>query len=288
MSSSRKFSFGRLKAKEVLQVLRIASPDEIVIEDIAWHRGALVQEIRMRGADGRSVRVGNRGIISVRQNIGEPGKKRFVAAHELGHFELHSKRDQLSLCLESDFLNWYEAARVDENEANEFAAELLLPEGMLKPMVHTLEPNFTAIGELAQLFRTSLTATAIRFIELSPYRCALVASENARIKWSKVSDNFSFFLRRGTPISKNTHAADYFEGNPLASGLHKVRADAWLEGPRLQRNIYIREESKELWRYKQVLTLLWIDEDIDTSDPDEDEPEHDPDYFTPDGKRYRW
>jgi hypothetical protein len=38
----------------------------------------------------------------------------------------------------------------------------------------------------------------------------------------------------------------------------------------------------------QVITMLWIDQDIDNSDPDEEGPEHDPDHFTPDGKRWRW
>jgi hypothetical protein len=38
-----------------------------------------------------------------------------------------------------------------------------------------------------------------------------------------------------------------------------------------------------------VLTLLWIDEDINDFFGDEEEdPEYDPDYFTPDGKRWRW
>jgi len=286
--SSKKLSFGKLKAREILRHLRIESPDEIEIEDMAWYRGALVREIPLRGADGRVIRTGDRGIIGIRQDINEPGKKRFVAAHELGHFELHAKRDQLSLCLQSDFLNWYHAAQPDENEANEFAAELLLPEDLFAPRAVTLQPALETIEELAGRFRTTLTATAIRYVECTPERCAIVISENGKIKWFRASDDFGYFLTPGTPLHENTYAVDYFKGKPIQRGLNPVRADAWLEGGKLQRDSFVKEGSRELSRYEQVISLLWIDQDIDNFDPDDEEPEYDPDHFTPDGKRWRW
>lgn len=67
-----------------------------------------------------------------------------------------------------------------------------------------------------------------------------------------------------------------------------MRADAWLKKDRLLKDSCIKEASRELSRYMQVIIMLWIDQDIDNSDPDEEGPEHDPDHFTPDGKRWRW
>ncbi len=288
MPRSKRLSFGKLKAREILRLLSIESPDEIEIEDIAWYRGALVKEIPLRGADGRVVRAGSRGIIGVRLDINEPGKKRFVAAHELGHFELHEKRDQLALCLQSDFLNWYHAAQPDENEANEFAAELLLPEDLFAPRAVTLPPTLETIEELAGLFRTTLTATSIRFVESTPERCAVVVSENGKIKWFRASDDFGYFLTPGTRLHENSYAADYFNGKHIQQGPNTVRADAWLRGGKLRRDSYIKESSRALSRYEQVITLLWVDQDIDNFDPDEEEPKYDPDHFTPDGKRWRW
>jgi hypothetical protein len=286
--SSKKLSFGKLKAREIVRHLRIESPDELDIEDISWHCGALVKETSIRGADGRVIRTGTRGVISVRQDINEPGKKRFVAAHELGHFEIHAKRDQLSLCLQSDFLNWYHAAQPDENEANEFAAELLLPEELFAPRAVTIRPIFEGIEELAREFRTTLTATTIRFVECTPERCAFVVSEDRRIKWFRASDDFGYFLMPGTRLHENSYAADFFQGKRIEQGLHTVRADAWLQGAKLQRDSQIKDTSRELSRYGQVISLLWIDHDIDDSDPDEEEPQYDPDHFNPDGKRWRW
>ena len=78
------------KAKEIIKALQIRYHSEIYIRDIAMERGAYVRERSLEGSEGRLVRKGDRGIITVNRWISEEGRKRFAIAHELGHFELHS------------------------------------------------------------------------------------------------------------------------------------------------------------------------------------------------------
>ncbi len=291
MAVSRQVSSAILSARQILRELSIESPDEIEVEDIAWNRGALVQEASLEGADGRLVRSHRRGIISIRADIPEPQRKRFVVAHELGHFELHADRDQLALCLEEHFVYWYRRARPEEPEANEFATELLMPESLFRPRCESHLPGFDLIERLAEEFRTSLTATALRCAGFSSHRCSLVVSHDTKVKWVARSPGFRYWIDPGTPLHRDTYAIDLLAGKSIPLGMQSVPASAWLGSKKVRSTAIIKEESKLLPRYSTVLTLLWIDRDIGGGEDDEEEeekPEYDPDHFTPDGRRWRW
>jgi hypothetical protein len=56
--------------------------------------------------------------------------------------------------------------------------------------------------------------------------------------------------------------------------MQSVPADAWLQGSRIDGSKRILEDSIPMPNYDSVLTLLWIDRDIDhfvTGDDEEDE-----------------
>lgn len=284
-----KSSLPRIKACEILTRLNIKRPSEIEVEEIAWMRKAFVREAPLEGAEGRLVRSKTWGIITVKADIREPGKKRFVAAHELGHFELHRDSDQLTLCSDKDLLYWYKNIRPEEREANEFAAELLMPQDLFQPRCQSDQPNLDIIGALADEFRTSFTATALRYIEFCPHRCAIVVSENNTIKWYQATEDFGYHLAVGARLHPNSLAIDFFNDKEMPTTLEQVLATSWLSGEKFSSDSVIQEHSVGLPSYNAVLTLLWIDEDIDDFFGDEEEePEYDPDYFTPDGKRWRW
>jgi Zn-dependent peptidase ImmA (M78 family) len=153
---NNKLSFPRLKARDIIKSLDIRHPKEIEIEEIAYVRHMIVREHILDGAEGRLVRKGNWGIATINRNIPELGRKRFAISHELGHFELHESVDPVRLCNDKDFL-WYGKTNPEEKEANEFAAELLMPEFLFQPMCKSIIPCFDYIACLAEQFRTSLT-----------------------------------------------------------------------------------------------------------------------------------
>lgn len=58
----------------------------------------------LRGAEGRLIHEEERGVATISDKITHPGKRSFVIAHELGHFELHAD-SPLFLCDEGDFVD---------------------------------------------------------------------------------------------------------------------------------------------------------------------------------------
>lgn len=276
------------RAKEIIKTLRIREPSEIELEDIAMVRGVLVRERFLKGSEARLVRRGRSGIITVDKSIPEEGRKRFAVAHDLGHFELH-RESQLLFCTEQDMVVWNEN-KPQEIEANEFAANMLMPESLFKVHLGKEKPNLDMVKFLAGEFRTTLTAAAVRYAQLSPEPCAAVISRDCIIRWYRKSGRFRHHVKVGSELSPNSYAFDYFDGLDVPTKSMKVPAFAWLAS-NVDGEAEIMEHSLVFTRYNVVLSLLWIYEDVRPSwqrDEDEEEPVDLTDSFTPEGRRWQW
>ncbi len=282
------FPVPRNRAREIIAQFDIRAPEEIVLEDIATMRDAHVRDGDLVGYDARLVRGPKLSIITVRRNIREPGKRRFAIAHELGHHELHRATRQLDLCTGRDLVYLYSNVRPEEPEANAFAAELLMPTPLFAPRCQRVPPSFALIENLAAAFATSLTATALRYIEICDAPCAIVHSEVGAVKWCYPGADFPTGLERHQQLHPDTHAHDIFHGTTPPVGMRDVPAKAWLQAQRLKPYSTIKEESRALPHYDAAISLLWVDGDIFTVRDDEHDGADDPDHFTPDGKRWRW
>jgi Zn-dependent peptidase ImmA (M78 family) len=112
-----------------------------------------------------------RATIGVNQSH-HPNRQRFTLAHELGHYLLHSKRTQVFVDSSTMFFRDGLAAEgIDkvEIDANAFAAELLMPEGVLRDITrHQPLDAFDdrAIQSLAVKFGVSVRALTIRLTKL--------------------------------------------------------------------------------------------------------------------------
>lgn len=143
---------------------------------------------------------------------------------------------------------------------------------------------------LAEEFRTSLTATAVRYAQLSPEPCAAVISRDGVIKWYQKSSRFRHHVKVGSTLTTNTYAGDYFDGCDVPVKPMKVPAFAWLAG-NVDGEAEIMEHSLVFARYKVVLSLLWVYEDVRPSwqrDDEDKEPVGMTSCFTPEGKRWQW
>ena len=251
----------RLKAREVIQKLKITSPTELLIEDIAWNQGVLVVDGGLQGCDARLVHAP--GVtparLRVRRDLSPPGRRRFAIAHELGHFKLAHDPGQPSECAEKEFLAWYKNQKDKEAEANVFAAELLMPESLLAPRLAGTTPGFELVESVAVDFQTTLTATAIRCVELCGEKCAVVCSANSKVSWFWPSPDFHYWIKPGAPLKGHSYAVDFFYKGPDAPEMRRpqeVPRDAWIDGESMQDSI--TEQSRPLTSYGSVLTLLWI------------------------------
>lgn len=101
-----------------------------------------------------------------------PTRRRFSLAQELGHFLLHGKNPRVFLDASIIYFRDELAAEgsdKEEIEANTFAAELLMPEVVLRQMIR--QNPFDAFDEravqrLAAQFEVSVQALTIRLTRL--------------------------------------------------------------------------------------------------------------------------
>jgi Zn-dependent peptidase ImmA (M78 family) len=280
-------------ARRLLEKYGWQHPRDIDLKRIARDLEVSIELDDLDGCDGmlQMIEEPKCGIITIKKSIRERGQKRFICAHELGHYETPTNNPSDFQCSSADFGFGSFRKKPLERGANEFAAELLMPERMFVPMLSRRGPSMSLICELASEFRTTLTATLWRFIELTDERCALVLSENGTIKYGVPSKSFRFRLRQGCLVNSNSYAADFYQSGRLDEDMQSVLASAWISDSSVDKSALIREFSIAQPNYNSVLTMLWVDRDIDgfNNFDDEDEAEEeDLDHFTPDGKRWRW
>jgi Zn-dependent peptidase ImmA (M78 family) len=249
------------KARELLKELNILEPDEIDIERIAAFKDAPVRYEPLQGMDGRIVREGNAAIITVNNEITYEGQRRFVIAHELGHYFLHPSTRQVEHVSRDQTNNWSDQQGIEEYEANLFAAELLMPNDMFAPRIKGKVPSFELVEALQKDFKTTLTATAVQLVLNSKEECAIVASSGRQRSWFILSPGFSFRMQASSYIHGCSCAAEV-RPSRITSRSSKVEADYWLEGYRGQHKAYITEDARYFPLLNRCLSLLWIHEAI--------------------------
>jgi Zn-dependent peptidase ImmA (M78 family) len=244
------------EAARIWQLYGFRSPGDLVLEDLALALGVIVLEGRLDGADARLVRKGTRGLIRVKEDIPEAGRKRFAVAHDLGHWRLHGKVSQVLACTGDDMVVKYKGSP-PEVEANYFAAELLMPETLFAPRTARARPSLRLLKELATEFRTTITATAIRFVEVSDDYCAVVVSQNGKVRWWRGSERFEEvgWIQPGAALAPGSVAGAIFRGEAAAPGPEKVDAAAWVEDTGKLEDETLVEEAIFLERYGKRLVL---------------------------------
>jgi Zn-dependent peptidase ImmA (M78 family) len=98
-----------------------------------------------------------------------PNRRRFSAAHECGHYFLHREGDE-QLFVDQAFQRDATASSGTnrlEIEANRFAAELLMPETMIRDAVANQSLSDLDIALLALRFEVSEQAMTLRLVKLS-------------------------------------------------------------------------------------------------------------------------
>lgn len=245
-------------AQDIIRFYGITKPSEIDIEAISLDKGVFVNDIAIIGSVARLQVKNQYGIISVDNKIRELGKRRFAIAHELGHFELHKGYSMANVCSDKDFLNWYRE-RIDENEANIFAAELLMPTELFRGNCPRDVPDFNMFGDLAHKFNTTLTATAFRYVEKGYFPCALIASVGGKIKWISRSYDFKYKVKAiGTSLHKFTIAGSSLEGDAIPDKPEIVDDQYWLEDTIQDRELHLYEHTISLPLYNTILSLLFV------------------------------
>lgn len=204
------------------------SPQNLVLEDLAWTLGVVVMDGPLDSADARLIRTPNKGLIRVNSAIKQPGRRRFAIAHELGHWRLHAKISQLLACTSEDMLARYKESE-PEAEANWFAAELIMPEALFSPAIVGTTPAPDVINGLATTFSVTRTAAAVRYVELCRDHCAFVMCENGKVKWWRCSKDLEgpLWINPGAAVSPLTLAGQFFGGRTHGVETRSVEISEW-------------------------------------------------------------
>ncbi len=150
----------------------------VPVEEIAKAEGARIESGGIEGALGLLVRTRKPWILTS-SNHDHPGQYLFTVAHELGHLWLD--HPGLEVCTRRSVVDGH---RDHEAEANAFAAELLLPEQTVRRRCEVSPVDLDVVRGIADESGASLVCAAIRFVELTSERCAVVLSQSGTVTWA--------------------------------------------------------------------------------------------------------
>jgi hypothetical protein len=276
-------------AIEITKVLNLVfGPEHFPIDVVAIARDYTAQRFprdsitmaegaNLPGFDGALYRApaGKSGWGIVYNNaLASRGRINFTLAHEFGHYLLHRTDHPNGIrCGEQDVVRWDSAYAQIEQQANQFAATLLMP---LDDFRRQIDPrarvDLDMISHCAERYRVSLIAAILRWLGYTERRAVLVVSRDGYILWSRASEPAA----KSGAVFRTSAGAVEVPSQSLAA-----TQDQFVDGRTgiLHRpGVWFREDVREMTifseQYDFTVTLLLL-EDRDRYIPLEPEPEED-------------
>ncbi len=193
--------------------------------------------------------------------IPSEGFQRFSVGHELGHYFLPGHVEQLLAAGPHRSHAGFGSRDPYEQEADFFAAALLMPRSLLKPILNRHEDGLEVIRAMAAECNTSLTASAVRYAQAGRRAVSVVVSENGVIDFCLFSDAMKEakvrWLKAGTPVPQGTatarFGADRANVSSARSTSERVDLMDWFDCPSSH---MVSEEVIGLGSYGKTLTIL--------------------------------
>lgn len=221
--------------------------------EMSWLMGSMNiryrEEVLGDGILGACMASGLRRLIVVDSNIGYETRKRFTIAHEIGHLLMHQGQHR---CTER-MLKEYLANDQIEQEANEFASELLLPGYVIQARLQQRLPSIELARYLSKQYGVSLTAALISIVRYADGEAAFVYHDGNKVDWTVRSDSLK--LQSVTEIDRSpVTRASYFERKSV-DGI--VPLEKWFLG--IDPEMYICQEDtiyfRNLKKYATIINL---------------------------------
>jgi predicted transcriptional regulator len=251
--------------------LTIAAKRDIVVE---------AKPDTVEGVSGMLLRHGNAFGILYATKIPSAGFQRFSISHELGHYFLDGHIDHV---LPNDGFHASHAGFVSgdpyEIEADYFAAGLLMPSSPFRRALNKVNVGLSAVEAMASHCETSLTATAIRYADLTSEAVAVIISTGQTIDYCFLSESMRSlpelsWLRKGSVVPNSTETARMNAHPERVLRAERVDSEIdvmdWLGGTR---SVVVTEEVVGLGRYGKTLTVLSSESIGHETDEDDEEDE---------------
>ncbi len=206
-------------------------------------------------------------MLAPNQNL---GRRRFSLAHELGHYHIpkHKEAGNTLSCAYTDLRVRETDRKTMEWEANDFAAELLMPRTLFAQDIRAREVGFRTVERLAspEMYNVSRTAAAWRLVQLTREACALVVSQVGQVQWIARSEAFKYpIVERNQAVGSETAAAAVYRGEPPNDRPERVDSHQWFDYTSSHK-VDLHESTCAIPRLNQVLSLLWVPELDDPSE----------------------
>ncbi len=262
-SEAARHAEARARALEAIAWLGAQGPGPVDVEALAEKLGAEIVFEDLEGAKARVIQIGDRARIIISTRIIGIGAIRFSIAHEIAHLLLKHylkdgdlgrafKRQRTCSPLDSD-------GSSIERDASVFATELLMPAPLVTPMCLLAPKSLDPIRAIASAFQTSVFASARRFVELTPERCAVVETKQGRVQWVQKSSSFSAWIPEGRSVDPASAAFDYFDRGTLDESPRVLPASTWCARESLGTDaLPVHEHATAIPEAGTVFSLLWI------------------------------
>lgn len=246
-------------AKRVVEKYQLSPP--IDVEALVEKYAKLTYEdIPFDGADGISLNIkvpGKRPHVIVSKNNPQV-RQRFTLAHELGHVLIpwHTGNivDSLDISSIQDHDDFYQV----EQEANIFAAELLMPETWVIDLIANEDDLAKCHRSICQECSTSAISSAIRLVKFLPKNIVYAVERNGVVEFSgRTHGTLANQLPYRVPIEDDTfdYADEYYRAKFGKQVFH------WWVLP-----LKIKIVSKDTRTWKEILDDIVDDFDFSISE----------------------
>lgn len=198
------------------------------------------------GIEGACKSIGAKRLVVLNPNSRGTLKERFTLAHEIGHLFIHHGS---YLCGTDSFFT-YKTQNEEEQEANDFAAEFLLPRKAMISALRKNDLNYPEIERISEAYKTSISVAAIRLIKLFQDDAVLLFHDGRRVIWKVRSDTCFLRINDVIPINALAHKINTEKWNVKGH----IEAGYWLGNE--YDDLLCEEETHYFSKMNKYLTIL--------------------------------
>ncbi len=203
--------------------------------------------------------------------ISSTGRINFTLGHEFGHYLLHRIAYPKGFqCSSEDMASWESEYGQLEQQANNFAATLLMPLDDFRDQINTRHrPNIDDLGGCADRYEVSLIAATLRWLQFTGRRSVLVISKDGFILWARSSEHALksglYYKTRNRPPVEVPASALAAQRSLVTGYTGEAEHDpgVWLNEPCKEHVLFSDQ-------YDFTISLLHFDDRIARSEPDEE------------------
>jgi Zn-dependent peptidase ImmA (M78 family) len=229
----------------------------VPIEPYLERIGAALRTDHDLGANeaGYTVEVKGKRYIYVNGNDNDE-RQRFTACHEAAHIDLGLPSEHVEL-------PWWSYAKRSPNEicCDVYAAELLLPYNLFKPLVDKSDISLSAVDALARDFGASTIATGSRFVTLAGAPCAFVLSERGKVRYASRSKSLreaNAWVQPRLALPKGS-VSERLRAGGRCDGAEEIEADTWFSN--WDRGGTLLEDARYVAQWDQTVALIWFEDE---------------------------